>query len=143
MYLGKTTRNPYNYPGSGLYWKRHLKVHGNDISTDIIFETDCPEEFKEFSSKYSEENNIVESKDWANMRPETGHGGFSREDAYKGFIKRCSKGGKASVASGYGYTSETGRKSGKKGGEGNKGKPKSEAHKQAIRDSWKRKKGLL
>jgi len=24
-YFGKTTKNPYNYKGSGLYWKRHLK----------------------------------------------------------------------------------------------------------------------
>ena len=42
-YLGKTTKNPFIYNGSGKIWKRHLLKHKltfNDIITEIIFETD-------------------------------------------------------------------------------------------------------
>jgi hypothetical protein len=36
-YFGKTTKvNPYAYTGSGEYWLNHLKIHGNNISTEII-----------------------------------------------------------------------------------------------------------
>jgi hypothetical protein len=26
-YFGKTTKDPFRYKGSGVYWVRHLKVH--------------------------------------------------------------------------------------------------------------------
>jgi len=77
-YLGKTTKNPYEYGGSGKIWKRHLKKHGftnDDIQTDIIFETDILDELIKFGIKYSIDNNIVESKEWANLRIECGDGG--------------------------------------------------------------------
>ena len=64
-----------NYKGSGKHWLRHLKKHGSDISTTLIYETDSPIEFKEYAIQKSKEYNIIESKDWANIRIEDGAGG--------------------------------------------------------------------
>lgn len=34
LYFGKTTRQDVEkYRGSGVHWKRHIKKHGNDVST--------------------------------------------------------------------------------------------------------------
>lgn len=75
-YLCKTERSdPFSYIGSGTYWKKHISEHGNDITTEIIFETESKEEFKEKGRFYSKLWNIVESKEWANFRPEEGDGG--------------------------------------------------------------------
>jgi hypothetical protein len=74
-YLGKTTKDPLKYTGSGKYWLKHLKKHGNDVTTEVIFTTNSIEKFKEFSINYSIQNNIVESKEWANLILETGSGG--------------------------------------------------------------------
>ena len=41
-YLGTTMQNPFEYTGSGKYWKNHLKAHkftSNDVKTIILFET--------------------------------------------------------------------------------------------------------
>lgn len=72
-YFGKTTKNdPFKYKGSGTYWKKHLKKHGNDISTEIIgiFENVdlCKKAALEFSQKY----NITQSENWANLKDENG-----------------------------------------------------------------------
>lgn len=143
-YLGKTTRNPLTYHGSGLYWKRHLKQHGYDITTEILYETEDKEIFKKIASEYSKKFNIVESKDWANIREETGDGGFSKESQIKGYInghkKRCEAGGKAAVERGLVWNSDTAKIAGSIGGKGNKGKPKSEAHKEKLRETWRNKK---
>jgi hypothetical protein len=38
-YLGQTSSNdPHKYPGSGMYWKSHLKKHGLDYTTEILKE---------------------------------------------------------------------------------------------------------
>jgi hypothetical protein len=75
-YFGKTTRDPYKYLGSGLHWKRHLKIHGKDIDTTWVQAyTDlsiCEEEALFFSKVY----NIVDSKEWANVKPENGKDGW-------------------------------------------------------------------
>ena len=36
QYLGFTTKDPFNYNGSGHHWCRHLKKHGSDHTTEII-----------------------------------------------------------------------------------------------------------
>jgi hypothetical protein len=78
-YLGKTTsKDPHKYPGSGLRWTRHLKKHGYDYTTEIIFESEDKEEIKQEGLKYSCLWNIEESPDWANLKPESGEGGFSK-----------------------------------------------------------------
>lgn len=74
-YFGKTTKDPLIYKGSGLYWKRHLAIHGNDVCTEIYgsyVDTDiCSQD----AIKFSIINNIVESNDWANLRQENGKDG--------------------------------------------------------------------
>lgn len=74
-YLCKTEQDPHIYQGSGSYWKRHIKKHGNDVRTDIVFQSEIKEEIKEKGLYYSELWNVVESKDWANLIPESGSGG--------------------------------------------------------------------
>ena len=74
-YLGKTSKDPYKYLGSGLYWLRHLAKHGNDISTEILLETNDKQEIKEKGLYYSNLWNVKDSADWANLTNEEGTGG--------------------------------------------------------------------
>lgn len=75
-YLGKTISNdPHLYQGSGTVWKRHIKKHGYDVTTEILLETDDPVKIKEVGLYYSTLWNVVESKDFANIVPESGDGG--------------------------------------------------------------------
>ena len=76
-YFGKTVKNISSYWGSGKYWLNHIKTHGYDVNTEIVGEFDNIEEAMNFGLKFSEENNIVESKEWANLVPENGIGGGS------------------------------------------------------------------
>jgi len=71
-YFGKTIRNPDEYLGSGIYWTNHLALHGDDVSTiwKQLFTT--KKEINEFALKYSRDNNVVESKEYANLKPEDG-----------------------------------------------------------------------
>lgn len=40
-YLSITKReNWIDYPDSGIRWKNHIARHGNDVSTEILFESD-------------------------------------------------------------------------------------------------------
>jgi uncharacterized membrane protein len=75
-YLCQTKQSdPYKYTGSGKYWKNHLKVHGKHIDTEILRECITKQELSEWGRHYSELWNIVESSEWANLKPETGQGG--------------------------------------------------------------------
>lgn len=76
-YLGKTVSNdPHKYKGSGTVWKDHCKKYGYSYDTEIIFQSDNKDEIKEKGIYYSELWNIVESKDWANLKPEECDGGY-------------------------------------------------------------------
>ena len=74
-YLGKTIKDPNLYTGSGVYWKSHLKKHGNDVKTEILFKTSNKEEFNRVALEYSYKYNIVESSEFANLTYEEGQGG--------------------------------------------------------------------
>lgn len=74
-YLGKTSRDPYEYEGSGTHWLRHIKKYGNDVDTEILKECKDNAEVKHWGLHFSELWNIVESTDWANLKPELGDGG--------------------------------------------------------------------
>lgn len=87
-YFGKTIRwitldeyRDVHYHGSGTYWKNHLLKHGNDVSIEIygIFSSNKNDNnyVEPIALKFSEDNNIVESKEWANLRPENGLDGGS------------------------------------------------------------------
>ena len=76
-YLGYTTaKDPHEYQGSGTYWKRHLKEHGADYTTEILLTTESLEEIRKQGEYYSELYQVFESKEWANIKPETGDGGW-------------------------------------------------------------------
>lgn len=82
-YLGRTIRSdPHQYPGSGMYWRRHLKQHGVDYSTEILRECETMEEVAQWGLYYSNLWNVVESDDWANLIPETGTGSGRSADGY-------------------------------------------------------------
>jgi hypothetical protein len=64
--------------GSGKIWKRHLKKHNltqDDIKTEVVLETKDLTELITKGIELSRLYNIVESKDWANLREESGDGG--------------------------------------------------------------------
>ena len=76
-YFGKTiSKDPYKYTGSGTRWTRHLNKHGNDITTEIVGYYLDEEECKKVALEFSLRNNIVESKEWANLKEEKLDGGF-------------------------------------------------------------------
>jgi hypothetical protein len=78
QYLGKTSQDPFKYKGSGTRWIRHIKKHGNDVSTEILLEASTNDEIKKWGLYYSNKWNVVESDQWANIKPETGEGGGSK-----------------------------------------------------------------
>ena len=63
------------YPGSGTRWRAHLRKHGYDIHTTILYETDSKEYLKQKGLEYSLLYNVVLSKEFANLVPEDGSGG--------------------------------------------------------------------
>ena len=77
-YLGKTIKNPFEYKGSGNFWINHLKKYGNDVDTQILFQTEDKELFRKVAKEFSIKYNIVESKEFANLTIEEGQGGQTR-----------------------------------------------------------------
>lgn len=63
------------YTGSGVLWKQHVKEHGSDIKTEVIFESEIYEDFVKAAKEYSEKYNVVEDTSWANLKIEEGDGG--------------------------------------------------------------------
>lgn len=77
-YFGKTTKDPYTYNGSGKLWIRHIKKHGKEnIETIWISEPYYDTSIIETAIEFSIENNIVESKEWANLQYENGMDGWT------------------------------------------------------------------
>lgn len=76
-YFGMTQRDPFKYPGSGKYWVRHYRANGGPsyIKTIEIFGFDDTELCSEFALTFSIDNNIIESKEWANLVLEDGRVG--------------------------------------------------------------------
>jgi hypothetical protein len=94
-YLGKTIKNPFLYNGSGIYWKNHLKKHGKDISTYILFQSTNLHNIKVVGLYYSKLWNIVENKSFSNLIEEYGSGGKTKTSFKKG-MQPSNKGKKAS-----------------------------------------------
>lgn len=95
LYFGKSARTEkqmLKYTGSGRpYWANHLKKHGKEHVETVWY---ClfteEEECKKFALQFSEQQNIVESKEWVNLKLENGLEG----GGIKGikFINRKSRG---------------------------------------------------
>lgn len=74
-YLGQTSSNdPHKYKGSGVYWRRHLQVHGPYFTTQILLASENPTDIKETGVFFSRLWGVVNSKDWANLMEEKGDG---------------------------------------------------------------------
>ena len=72
-YFCKTiNKDPIKYKGSGTVWRRHLKLHGYDITTTWCQLYTSKEQIQDYATNFSIQNNIVESNEWANLIIENG-----------------------------------------------------------------------
>lgn len=98
LYFGKTTKDPEKYLGSGLHWLRHIKTHGKEHVVTLWY---ClfldQESCTEFALNFSEQQNIVESTDWLNLKPENGLDGGTVKGSYSHSIETKSKIAKAMI----------------------------------------------
>jgi hypothetical protein len=88
-YFCKTTRvdELHKYKGSGVYWKKHLKKHGRDVSVGLLgFYTD-KERCVNAAVSFSKENDIATSDLWANIIIENGLDGAGTGEANHRFGK--------------------------------------------------------
>lgn len=110
QYFGMTKQDPWMYMGSGKRWRNHLSKHGNDVTTEIIFESDDKEEIADVGKRYSKLWNIVESDKFANLKIEEGDGGFDHlNDGSDEHRERCRKASSMvkNRSKGVPFTSET------------------------------------
>jgi hypothetical protein len=88
-YLGKTKqKNPHSYKGSGTRWLKHIKKHGYDVTTEIIFQSKNPKEIKAQGIYYSKLWDVVDNDSWANLKEESGDGGWNYKLAKMGMLKK-------------------------------------------------------
>lgn len=74
-YLCITKRDDWEkYTGSGVHWNRHLKKHGVDISTELLYEDIDYDRFVEMCLHASVCFNVALSDEFANSIPEVGYG---------------------------------------------------------------------
>lgn len=83
-YFGKTiSKRPHTYKGSGVKWKKHIEEFGYDVTTEILGFYLDEQECKDIALRFSRENNIVKSNDWANLKEETIDNGWDKEISIK------------------------------------------------------------
>ncbi len=87
-YFGKTMLNSFDlrpelYHGSGKYWLRHIRKHDRQyVITTNVWSFEDQASATEFALKFSKENDIVESKEWANLKDEDAvNGGWDAVNA--------------------------------------------------------------
>jgi len=108
-YLGKTVQDPTKYKGSGKRWNNHIKKHGYDVTTEILFESVDASEIKDKGVYYSNLWNIVESNEFANLKIEEGDGGWlSWNTSSEAQVARSKGGNKAGGT--HNWTEESYRK---------------------------------
>lgn len=142
-YIGvHKTNNPNdNYMGSGKAIKNAIAKYGKENFTkEILLITESKEEAYAKEKELTIDFNLTDNY---NMKL-GGVGGFTKENSHKGLV--ASNFGKSGARLG-GLKSRDNKKgfhalpsaeikeNGRKGGLANKGKPKSEAHKQKIREA--------
>ena len=73
-YLCITKKDSWEkYTGSGVYWRRHLKVHGVNIRTELLYESADYDDFLKMCFFYSDLYDVAKSKEFANAIPEHGY----------------------------------------------------------------------
>ena len=82
-YFCKTTRLGFlhNYKGSGVYWKRHMRLHGRDVTVGILGVYFDKDRCVSAALNFSKQNDIVKNSEWANIIPENGLDGAGLGDA--------------------------------------------------------------
>lgn len=80
-YLGYTEKvDPISYKGSGKYWLRHIKKHGYDVKTTILFQTEDRKLAKEIAKDYSERWDVANNPYFANLKTEEIDGGIPNKE---------------------------------------------------------------
>jgi hypothetical protein len=69
---GIKIKSPFIYKGSGKYWKRHIKKHGNDVNTKILYLGNCEKELSACAIFWSSFYDVANNKEFANIIPENG-----------------------------------------------------------------------
>jgi len=136
-YLGKTiSEDPYSYPGSGKYWSAHLEKHGNDVSTEILLETNDSDELIRQGIYYSENPRVVESNIWANLIVEKGDGGDTSQcEAWQVYYSQRDFSGENNPFFGKSHSAKTKEKLAESASKQWTGVPKSKEHKEKIRQA--------
>ena len=113
LYFGKTTKDPISYNGSGVHWIRHCKKHGEDQIETLWY---ClftePETLTDFALSFSIQEDIVNSKSWANMLLETGLDGMGSPGR---IVSESTKEKISKANSGKKFSAEINAKKGRKG----------------------------
>jgi hypothetical protein len=78
-YFCKTTLldRVHRYKGSGIAWLKHLREHGFNVKVGLLGFYVDEKRCLDAAKKFSVDNDIVESKEWANIVEETGKIGAS------------------------------------------------------------------
>lgn len=81
-YIGKTTQinNIHTYRGSGPAWRKHLKQHGNNYTTELLGIWQDEDRIRKYAKEFCIKNNVVKSAAWANQRLESVIGGALNGD---------------------------------------------------------------
>ena len=73
MYICKTEQDPFKYEGSGTEWRQHLREHGEEHDTEILFSSEDRDEINQFCLDYAKKNpEYWKKKEYANMVLESG-----------------------------------------------------------------------
>ena len=77
QYFCKTTRlhEVQYYKGSGVHWKRHLRKHGRHVTVGVLGLYYDEARCSSAADKFSADNDIVASDQWANLINENGFDG--------------------------------------------------------------------
>lgn len=72
-YFGITTKDIFEYYGSGTEWKKHLSLPKNGIAKrELLMSSDNYDLVRLFCKKYSKENDIVNNPEYLNLIEEAG-----------------------------------------------------------------------
>lgn len=95
LYFGKTCRQHHKmlqYLGGGVHWTNHIKKHGPEHVVTLWY---CLfldiASISEFALSFSSNQNIVESDDWLNLKPENGLDGGGRPGIKSGKLSQHHK----------------------------------------------------
>jgi len=106
LYLGWTTRDVETYSGSGIYWLKHLKKHGDFVSTVVLEQTEDINRLRSQGLFYSQLWDVADNPQFANLKEEDGVGGKygaeTRQKMSAGALRRIARDGAPSMA----FTSE-------------------------------------